>query len=93
MKGKYLKHMNYWTMQVNNNYLVAMKHMLRNKDIAVRLMNRVIVDGAKISLLFDRCINHKILVELLGWHRISMFSTTPNIIATSTSSTVAGFTI
>lgn len=55
--------------------------MHRNRDAAKRLMHRVIVDGATTSLWFDLRINHKNLVDLLGWDIISMFSTSVNAVA------------
>lgn len=50
--------------------------MIREKNNASKLFSRVIEDGATTSLWFDPWINNKTLVDLLGWHRVAMFTST-----------------
>lgn len=52
-----------------------MKHILRCRQHATTIFNRVITDGMNTSLWFNPWINHKSLVDILGWHRVLMFNT------------------
>lgn len=80
MRTKYLSKANFWVMAVNNNYSGTFKSTLRQRGIAIKIMNRVIVNGEHKNLWFDLCINHKSLVDLIGWNRVSLnFSFNNNV--------------
>lgn len=35
-------------------------------------MHEIIINGNSTSLWFDLWLNHKCMVEFLGWHRVSL---------------------
>lgn len=61
-------------MAINNNYSCIMKNILQSRDAANTVMQRIIVDGNSTSMWYDPWINHKSMVDLLGWHRINICS-------------------
>lgn len=63
---------------VNNNFLGTFKSILRQCNVATNIMNRVIVNGEHTDLWFDPWINHKSLVDLIGWNRVSLSNSVNN---------------
>lgn len=58
---------------------MTMKNMMRCRKHAANIFTRVIIDDANKSLWFDPWINHKSLVDILGWHRLAMFDTNKRV--------------
>lgn len=41
----------------------------------MNIMSRIIVNGEQTDLRYDPWINHKPLVDLLGWYRVALSNT------------------
>lgn len=75
MKTQYLPMTNFCVLPVNNNFSGTMKSILRQLDLAANIMSRIIVNGDHIDLWYDPWINHKSLVDLIGWNSVSISNT------------------
>lgn len=74
MRIKYLHNQKFMVMVANNNFSCTIKYILRARDLATKLMHGVIVNGATTSLWFNPWLNHKSMVDVLGWHRLNLCS-------------------
>lgn len=74
MRAKHLK-TNFWLTPINNNFSSTKKTILQQRYLAANIMNRQTVNGEHTDLWSDPWINHKSLVDLIGWSRVSMRST------------------
>ncbi|KAJ6854078.1 uncharacterized protein M6B38_100930 [Iris pallida] len=66
--NRYQKKSNFWVQDIDNNYSVTYKNILRMRPILKNWLERVIVDGNTTNLWFDPWLSHANMVDRVGWH-------------------------
>lgn len=58
-----------------------MKSIIRQRDTAALIMNRVIIDGKTIDLWLNPWINHKSLVDIIRRNKIYLHNTASSTVS------------
>lgn len=77
-RTKYASRVNFWVFPIDNNHYGVMKSILRQRDLAAKIITRVLINGEYTDLWFDRWINHKSLLELIGWNKVYLKNSANN---------------
>lgn len=71
-KNKYCRSGDFWTIQVDNNASHTWKTLLKTRTLCKGLTDKNISDGENTNMWFEPRLNGVSLIDLLGWHHLSM---------------------
>ncbi|KAJ6795099.1 Uncharacterized protein M6B38_227070 [Iris pallida] len=69
MTSRYLRGRNFWVCEIDNNFSVSFKHILRNRPVLRTAMRRRMREGGETDLWLDPWISGQSLLEILGPQR------------------------